>query len=124
MMPASCHHIEPVRPGVKSRRWCGGFTLVEVVVVIAIILLLAALTLSVSVAVVGNSEVRQTEVVLRQLETAVQEWQTVADRHVSWGSGDGYDMHIETGTQSPVFLVTELLNTIARSSNIRSIVAG
>lgn len=102
----------------------GGFTLVEVVVVIGIIIVLAALTISVGVVVVEGSEVRQTETVLRQLDTALQEWQTHADRHVTWGSGDGYDMQIETGTESPVFLVTELLNTIARSSDIQSIVAG
>lgn len=106
----------------------GGFTLVEVVVVIGIIIVLAALTISVGVVVVEGSEVRQTETVLRQLETALQEWQTHADRRVTWGENDTpqgavYDMQIETGTESPVFLVTELLNTIARSSNIQNIVA-
>ncbi|MCH8164476.1 MAG: hypothetical protein IH889_02600 [Planctomycetes bacterium] len=99
------------------------------VVVIGIIIVLAALTISVGVVVVEGSEVRQTETVLRQLDTALQEWQTHADRRVTWGENDTpqdavYDMQIETGTESPVFLVTELLNTIARSSNIQNIVAG
>ncbi|MCH8344492.1 MAG: hypothetical protein IH983_10945 [Planctomycetes bacterium] len=104
-----------------------GFTLVEVVVVIGIIILMVALTISVGVVVVEGSEVRQTETVLRQLDTALQEWQTHADRRLTWGdssTGAVYDMQRETGTESPVFLVTELLNTIARSSNIQNIVAG
>jgi type II secretory pathway pseudopilin PulG len=101
------------------------FTLVELVVVIGLIILLAALTLTVSVAVVEGSEVRQTEQVLRLLDTSLQEWRSVTDRQVSWGSngtpaGAAYDMQEAT---TPVFLITELLNTIARASQAREIVA-
>ncbi len=114
---------------MRSASVHGGFTLVEVVVVIGIIIVLAALTISVGVVVVEGSEVRQTETVLLQLDNALREWQTHDDRRVTWGQNDTppdavYDMQIETGTESPVFLVTELLNTIARSSDIQNIVAG
>ncbi len=109
---------------MRSASVHGGFTLVEVVVVIGIIVLLVALTVSVGVVVVEGSEVRQTETVLRQLDTALQEWQTNADRRVTWGdnsTGAVYDMQWDT---TYVFRITELLNTIARSSNILDIVAG
>lgn len=109
---------------MRSASVHGGFTLVEVVVVIGIIILMVALTISVGVVVVEGSEVRQTETVLRQLDTALQEWQTHADRRVTWGdnsTGAVYDMQWDT---THVFRITELLNTIARSSNIQSIVAG
>ncbi|MCZ6734837.1 MAG: hypothetical protein O7C65_03495 [Planctomycetota bacterium] len=94
--------------------------------VIGIIILMVALTISVGVVVVEGSEVRQTETVLRQLDTALQEWQTHADRRVTWGENDTppgavYDMQWDT---THVFRITELLNTIARSSNIQNIVAG
>lgn len=111
---------------MRSASVHGGFTLVEVVVVIGIIILMVALTISVGVVVVEGSEVRQTETVLRQLDTALQEWQTHADRRVTWGENDTppgavYDMQWDT---THVFRITELLNTIARSSNIQNIVAG
>lgn len=109
---------------MRSASVHGGFTLVEVVVVMGIIILLVALTISVGVVVVEGSEVRQTETVLRQLDTALQEWQTHADRRLTWGdnsTGAVYDMQWDT---THVFRITELLNTIARSSNILDIVAG
>lgn len=100
-----------------------GFTLVEVVVVIGIIILMVALTISVGVVVVEGSEVRQTETVLRQLDSALQEWQTHADRRVTWGdnsTGALYDLQWDT---THVFRITELLNTIARSSSPQDIMA-
>lgn len=103
----------------------GGFTLVEVVVVIGIILFLVGLTLSVSVAVVERSEIQQTETVLQILDTAVKEWELTADRKLSWGDdgtppGSVYDVHPDT---HEVFIITEVLNVIARSSQVKQIIA-
>jgi len=62
-----------------------GFTLVEMTIVIGIIILLAGLTLAVSVSVVQGSEIRQTELTVRLLDAAIQEWQVLADRQISYG---------------------------------------
>jgi prepilin-type N-terminal cleavage/methylation domain-containing protein len=61
------------------------FTLVEMVIVIGVIVLLAALTLSVSVAVVEGSEIRRTENAIQILTTAIQEWEALSDRQVTYG---------------------------------------
>ena len=105
----------------------GGFTLVEVVVVIGIILFLVGLTLSVSVAVIEKSEIQQTETVLQILDTAVKEWELAADRKLSWGddgvpSGSVYDMQGDPNTgmslTEDVFIISELLNTVRRPSQV------
>ena len=105
----------------------GGFTLVEVVVVIGIILFLVGLTLSVSVAVIERSEIQQTETVLRLMETAVQEWELAADRKLSWGNGPGYDMQGDPNTgmslTEDVFIISELLDTVRRPSQVKEIIA-
>jgi type II secretory pathway pseudopilin PulG len=62
------------------------FTLVEMVIVIGVIILLAALTLAVSVAVVEGSEVRQTESTIQLLDTAMREWEALADRKIQYGA--------------------------------------
>ncbi|MCH8166144.1 MAG: prepilin-type N-terminal cleavage/methylation domain-containing protein [Planctomycetes bacterium] len=108
----------------------GGFTLVEVVVVIGIILFLVGLTLSVSVSVIERSEIQQTETVLQILDTAVQEWELLAERKLSWwewgdspSGGDQWsqaDIHADT---EEVFIITEVLETIARSSQVKQIIA-
>ena len=111
---------------MRRRRHRRGFTLVELVVTIGIIILLAALTLSVSVAVVEGSEVRQTETTIRLLDTAIKQWELSSDRKVGWGtfnepqSGDRYDM--EDGTPH-VLLISELLDAVGRSSEIRQTIA-
>lgn len=110
----------------------GGFTLVEVVVVIGIILFLVGLTLSVSVAVIEGSEILQTETVLQILDTAVKEWELTADRKLSWGddgvpSGAVYDMQGDPNTgmslTEDVFIISELLNTVRRPSQVKEIIA-
>ncbi|MHC4218381.1 MAG: type II secretion system protein [Planctomycetota bacterium] len=69
-----------------------GFTLVEMVIVIGVIILLAALTLSVSVAVIEGAEVRRTENTIQLLTAAIQEWETQADRRVTYGiNGEPYN---------------------------------
>ena len=71
-----------------QREAAAGFTLVEMVIVIGVIILLAALTLSVSVAVIEGSEIRRTENAIQILTTAIQEWEAIADRQVSYGVDD------------------------------------
>ena len=61
------------------------FTLVEMTIVIGIIILLAGLTLAVSVSVVQGSEIRQTELTVQLLDSAILEWQTQADRRITYG---------------------------------------
>ena len=104
----------------------GGFTLVEVVIVIGLIVLLAGLVLSVSVSVVRGSEVRQTEQVLLLLDSAIKEWEASSECKISWGD-DGtpfpnvvYDMQSDTPY---VLRITECLETIARVSQVKSVIA-
>jgi prepilin-type N-terminal cleavage/methylation domain-containing protein len=64
------------------------FTLIEMVVVIGIIVLLAALTVAVSSTLTRKAEERQAEDTLRLLDMALQEWETAADRQISYGKPD------------------------------------
>ncbi len=88
----------PNRPnkhaGTTARRPGGGFTLVEMTIVIGIVILLAGLTLAVSVSVVQGSEVRQTELTIRLLDAAIQEWEAQADRQITYGiEGQPYNQN-------------------------------
>lgn len=114
-----------VKRHAKARRK-RGFTLVEVVIVIGLIVLLAGLVLSVSVSVVRGSEVRQTEQVLLLLDSALKEWEASSERKISWGD-DGptfpraiYEMQRDTPY---VLMITECLETIARVSRVKSVIA-
>ncbi len=110
-----------------SRRSPMGFTLIELVISIGLILLLAGLALSVSVAVIEQSERRQTQTVLALLDTAVKEWELTADRTLSWyGERDetdpeAADIHFDT---DDVLIITEVLNVISRSDRVKQIIAG
>ena len=101
------------------------FTLVEMVVTIGIIVVLAALTVSATVALVNKSEVRQTENVLRLLDTAVQEWEAEADRKLTWGvevppPGRTFDMYDEV---PHVFTISEVVYRIEKSEAVSAILA-
>ena len=117
--------------GTKARR---AFTIVEIVVVISLILFLLGLTLSVSTVVIERSEIRQTEITIRLLDTALQEWEALADRQITWGrdtfpsSGSTYDLQGNwlTGRSlitDDVFIISELLDVIGRSSQVKDIIA-
>ncbi len=109
-----------------SRRSPAGFTLTELVISIGLILLLAGLAHSVSVAVIEQSERRQTQTVLALLDTAVKEWELTAERKLSWyGEGDetdpkAADVHFDT---DEVLIITEILDVISRSDRVRRIIA-
>ena len=112
------------------------FTLVEMTIVIGIIILLAGLTLAVSVSVIQGSEVRQTELTIRLLDAAVQEWEAQADRQVTYGIDDqpdpDDDVYEVYEIREPVFPVTtlegelvtnKLMAIILRSQGSRQILA-
>ena len=109
-----------------------GFTLIELVVVIAIILLLLGLTLSAGLAIRKQSEVRETENILRLLDTAMQEWQRIAERPLSWGEDDTpiigirYDLQGKIGAfplTPEILVITELLGVINRPDQVNNIIA-
>ena len=119
------------RRGRSRRSSYGGFTLIELVVVIGVMLLLLGLTLSVGVAVRTQSEVRETENILRLLDAAMQEWEQSADRQLTWwqeaGPGDDdylisdrFDIHSDTAEE---LIITEMLDVITRPSQIKQIIA-
>ena len=105
-----------------------GFTLLEIVVVISLILFLVGLTLTVGVTVIERSEITQTENTMRLLDMALQEWEIAADRKLSWGDGPTYDLQGDPagyGLSGPedVFIISELLDTVARPSQVKDIIA-
>ena len=106
-----------------------GFTLLEIVVVISLILFLVGLTLSVGVTVIERSEITQTENTMRLLDMALQEWEIAADRKLSWGDGATYDMQGDPTSLYPdsltddIFIISELLDTVARPSQVKDIIA-
>ena len=93
------------------------FTLVEMTIVIGIIILLAGLTLAVSVSVVQGSEVRQTELTIRLLDAAVQEWQAQSDRQVTYGLND--EPPPLDPVLSPVYEIREQVDLDDESESVR-----
>jgi len=102
------------------------FTLIEMLVAIGIVVLLAALTITASISLVQRSEINRTEQILKQLDIAVQEWETRADRKLSWGvdkiDDDYVPFDITDGTPH-VFTVSEVLKRIRSVPEVRSILA-
>lgn len=116
----------PQRPSRKRRPRPAAFTLVEMIITIGVIVILTALTVSATVALSRRSEATQTEQMLRLLDMAVQEWETKADRKITWGqdsqpyAGATYDMKHNT---PHVFTATEVLRRIRTSDVVRSFLA-
>jgi hypothetical protein len=96
------------------------------IITIGVIVILTALTVSATVALSRRSEATQTEQMLRLLDMAVQEWETKADRKITWGqdnqpyTGATYDMKYNT---PHVFTTTEVLRRIRTSDVVRSFLA-
>jgi len=125
---------------MTSRRTA--FTLLELLVVIAIIVVLVGIILAVGAALGSAGDRTRTETTLQILSGALDEWENKSNRSLTWGA-DGYlfngatldravyDMQsYDPGPEAPnnrqrshVFLVTEVLNTVARSSDIREVLA-
>ncbi len=113
---------------MRTRR---AFTLVEMVVVIGIIVVLAALTFAVGVAVVQNSEVRQTEATIKLLDAAVREWESQSDRKVSYGRDSNAPTVAVYDIQQPDpevpddarTITDELFAIIGRSAQVEEILA-
>jgi prepilin-type N-terminal cleavage/methylation domain-containing protein len=62
------------------------FTLIELMVVVAIIILLVGLTVSVTVILNQKSEVRKTERAMELLTMALKEWETAAEKTITYGT--------------------------------------
>jgi type II secretory pathway pseudopilin PulG len=103
------------------------FTLVEMLIVVGIIILLAALVVAVSAALSSQSEVRVTEMLLKRLDVALQEWETAADRQLTWGENGmdaqggndtraRYDMQIDT---PHIVTLTEMLRTVGKPAAVK-----
>ncbi len=119
---------DEVGTGFATKGVRRGFTLLEIVVVISLILFLVGLTLSVGVTVIERSEITQTENTMRLLDMALQEWEIAADRKLSWGDGPIYDLQGDPagyGLSGPedIFIISELLDTVARPSQVKDIIA-
>jgi prepilin-type N-terminal cleavage/methylation domain-containing protein len=104
------------------------FTLLEMMIVIGVVLLLAGLSLSVGVAVIEQSERRQTEAVLQMLDTAVKEWEVTADRKLLWWqTGDDLGVKARADVRADtreIMIITEVLDVISRPAAVREILAG
>jgi prepilin-type N-terminal cleavage/methylation domain-containing protein len=105
-----------------------GFSLVELLVVIGIIVLLAALVVAVSAGLSQQSEIRQTQMLMGRVEVMLQEWETAADRQLTWGEDTKTDVGANDDrakydlqkTTPHIMSVTELLQTVARNSEVKS----
>jgi len=100
----------------RSRR--AGFTLVELVVTIGIITMLVGLTFTAGAALVERSEIRRTRVVLALLDDAVLEYESAADRKITWGLGERFD--VQRNTQE-IFVISEVLERIKKSKAVREV---
>lgn len=102
------------------------FTLIELVVVISVIVLLVGLTLAAGVAVIHQSERRQTQGTLDLLDAAVSEWELTADRRLTWGRNGQptpaahYDVQ---ETTAEIFIISEMLDTMARVESVKQILS-
>jgi len=101
------------------------FTLVELLVVITIIVVLVGIVLAVGAALGNSGAVTSTRNTLKVLDNALAEWEQSSGRTVTWGvngtpAGAAYDMQ---ETTYHVYLISELLATIGRSNDVKSMLS-
>jgi len=118
---------KPVPVAPRRRRRAGGFTLIEVLIIIGIIGLLASLTLAVTRQFITQAEIRDSQATLRLIDAALHEWEALADRSLLWWDArddvalrDRADVH---GDVPDIYIITEVLETIRRSREARSLLA-
>jgi prepilin-type N-terminal cleavage/methylation domain-containing protein len=101
------------------------FTLVELLVVITIIVVLVGIVLAVGAALGNSGAVTSTRNTLKILDNALAEWEQSSGRTLTWGvngtpAGSTYDMQ---ETTYHVYLISELLATIGRSNDVKSMLS-
>ncbi|MEM7227962.1 MAG: prepilin-type N-terminal cleavage/methylation domain-containing protein [Planctomycetota bacterium] len=108
------------------------FTLIEMLIVIGIIVILAALTTTVGLRLLGASEEREAEDLMRVLTVAVDEWELDSQRSLAWGEdgldGDGIAApraryEIQSTTMHP-FHIVEVVGTLNDNARVKDVVQG
>jgi type II secretory pathway pseudopilin PulG len=112
----------------SSIRAARAFTLIEVLIVIGLIVLLTGITVTVSTTVYERSQIRNTENLLKLLTTALNEWETTADRKTTWGEDatiNSFDYVYDIkSTTDPEVQLLDLLALLRRSATSREILDG
>ncbi len=117
-------HLRTAGPAARL-----SFTLIELVVTVAIIVLLAGLLVSAGSAVLQQAERRRTEAALELLSAAVREWETSADRKLTW-----WEWYYDGGSLPPgaydiahgdleQLILSEILRVVLRAEPARAIFA-
>jgi len=125
------HRATPLRNGrsalARRRREkpTRALTLIELLVVLGIILLLVGIVLSVGSGLAESAERRETETTLEILDRAVDEWEDLTDRRLTWWQfGDANPEHREIHADTPeVLIVNEVFDIVGRSGRVREILA-
>ena len=101
------------------------FTLLEVLIAVGVIILLVGLTVTAATSFVEQSEIKRTEAALRVIDMAIQEWETAAERPITWGyiaDHPEYTFDLSART-SEVLITTELAQLLTRQTTARGILA-
>lgn len=115
-----------IHASIRRRHTRRAFTLVELLITIGVIIILTAVTVSATVALVRRAEVDRTRTVLKLLDMALAEWQTQADRTLSWGANPlpPNPPIFDIGDGTPhVFTVSEVLRRIGANDAVKTILA-
>ncbi len=114
------------RSAISGPQLARAFTLIELMVVIGIIVLLVGLTVGVSVILHQKSEQRQVEQMFQLLDMAMQEWEQVAERQMTYGTnvanGVSFDISPEINTPDDAHeLMHGVISLLGRSSASKQI---
>lgn len=120
--------ISDQRSGAQKRR---GFTMIEIVIVVGIIVILVSIVLAVGATLAASQNIKRTQATMQILESALDEYEALMRRELTWGIDQStpppgsvyaarYDMQEDT---MHVFLISDMLDDVSRSSDIRSMLA-